>query len=357
MLSVVLVNEDTTYQTARRDHTRPLMFGRPQAQASASPSLFALYAKRPPPWLFPEGFTTYPVLEAYSQTALSTPTIFAFELLAANGKWDFTEPFPLLKTNHAILHQFRGQYVAQLVGYTFDVPDLNSPEWVEWVHPKQDDESQIFPFRQIPQFVRGQQYSLYFDQPKPWRIEAEIDSIPRHPEVAQLTYAAFGRTNVFVTVPNVVGLTQAAAVSALTAVGLTASPITSGFSNTFPSGTVFTQSPVAGSILPVTSDVAITVSSGAAPQGFVQVPDITGLIIWEGLQRLEQAGVLVPASIGYFGTYPVSVRWVPSSVERGFIISQSLAPGFFVKPNSPITLTVSEFAMAVVFPAGGGTIA
>ena len=48
-----------------------------------------------------------------------------------------------------------------------------------------------------------------------------------------------------VTVPNVVGLTQAAASTAITGAGLTVGTITSANSATVPAGSVISQNPVA----------------------------------------------------------------------------------------------------------------
>lgn len=67
-----------------------------------------------------------------------------------------------------------------------------------------------------------------------------------------------------VTVPDVVGLSQAAAVSAIEAEGLTAS-VTSGYSETVPVGDVISQNPAAGASVASGSSVGIVVSLGEAP--------------------------------------------------------------------------------------------
>src|SRR5207253_4263206 len=66
------------------------------------------------------------------------------------------------------------------------------------------------------------------------------------------------------TVPNVVGSTQTAAQSAISAAGLTVGTVTS-TNNAAPSGQVIGQSPIGGSSAVTGSGVAITVSLGPAP--------------------------------------------------------------------------------------------
>ena len=69
---------------------------------------------------------------------------------------------------------------------------------------------------------------------------------------------------VSVTVPNVVGLTQAAAESALTSVGLIPS-VSTAYSATVPGGNVISQNPSGGASVGLGSSVSLVVSLGAAP--------------------------------------------------------------------------------------------
>ena len=66
-----------------------------------------------------------------------------------------------------------------------------------------------------------------------------------------------------VSVPNVVGLTQAAATSAITGVGLVVGTVTTASSSTVPSGSVISQTPAAGTSVAAGSAVNLVVSSGA----------------------------------------------------------------------------------------------
>jgi hypothetical protein len=68
--------------------------------------------------------------------------------------------------------------------------------------------------------------------------------------------------NVTITVPNVVGKTQAAASSALTSAGLTVGTITQAYSSTVASGNVISQSPVSGTSVASGTAVNLTVSKG-----------------------------------------------------------------------------------------------
>ena len=68
-----------------------------------------------------------------------------------------------------------------------------------------------------------------------------------------------------VTVPNVVGMTQANASTAITGVGLAVGGITTAFSSTVASGAVISQTPTGGASASVGSAVALSVSLGPAP--------------------------------------------------------------------------------------------
>jgi beta-lactam-binding protein with PASTA domain len=68
-----------------------------------------------------------------------------------------------------------------------------------------------------------------------------------------------------VTVPNVVGLTQANAESAIVAAGLTVGAVTTATSDSVPAGNVINQTPGSGTAVTSGSAVDLAVSSGAAP--------------------------------------------------------------------------------------------
>lgn len=80
------------------------------------------------------------------------------------------------------------------------------------------------------------------------------------------------------------------------------------------------------------------------------MPNVAGLKLADAQAALQSAGVLVLASIGYFGTWPITVKWQPSASKPGTVLSQSPAQGNTVAVNSAVALGVAEFPMAVVYP-------
>jgi beta-lactam-binding protein with PASTA domain len=93
-----------------------------------------------------------------------------------------------------------------------------------------------------------------------------------------------------VTVPNVVGMTQTAASSAITTAGLTVGGITTQSSATVPAGSVISQNPTGGSSAAPGSAVALVVSSGAP----VTPPATGGLVLALGFE--EASGNVVADS-------------------------------------------------------------
>ena len=76
-----------------------------------------------------------------------------------------------------------------------------------------------------------------------------------------------------VSVPNVVGQTQAAATTAITNAGLVVGTLTTQLSATVPAGNVISQSPAAGALVASGSAVALVISSG--PGGFAGAPRLS----------------------------------------------------------------------------------
>jgi hypothetical protein len=83
---------------------------------------------------------------------------------------------------------------------------------------------------------------------------------------------SFGTVAVPETVPSLVGLTEAAATTAITAAGLQVGTITHQSSATVPPGIVITEIPAAGVAVPTGSAVNLVVSSGGAPLAIVSAP-------------------------------------------------------------------------------------
>ncbi|WNM57295.1 PASTA domain-containing protein [Candidatus Nitrospira allomarina] len=126
-------------------------------------------------------------------------------------------------------------------------------------------------------------------------------------------------------VPNVVGLTQAAAQTAITRAGLRLGTVTSTNSQTVSSGRVISQTPQPGSKVAAGSAVNLVVSLGAA------VPNVEGLTQAAAQTAITSAGLKV-------GT----VTTVNSAiVDIGAVISQTPSAGDNVAPGSAVDLIVS----------------
>jgi beta-lactam-binding protein with PASTA domain len=80
------------------------------------------------------------------------------------------------------------------------------------------------------------------------------------------------------------------------------------------------------------------------------MPFLVGLELYEAIEVLQAVGIYVPSKIGYFGTFPISVIWQKSTQFPGTVLAQSIPFGQTVTVNFPITLTVSEYPVAVAFP-------
>jgi len=131
-----------------------------------------------------------------------------------------------------------------------------------------------------------------------------------------------------VTVPDVVGLTQASAQTAIAAANLNVGAVTQEYSATVPAGTVMNQSPAAGASVAVGSTVDLWVSLGPAP---VTVPDVVGLMQAVAESAIVNAGLTVGA---------ISQQY-SDTVSSGAVISQSPASGLLVAAGSAVDLTVS----------------
>ena len=80
------------------------------------------------------------------------------------------------------------------------------------------------------------------------------------------------------------------------------------------------------------------------------MPNIVGLEYAAAQLALQQAGVLVPAAIGYFSTFPITAVWQKSAQPPSTVVSQSVSQGSQIAANAPITLGLSQFPVGVVFP-------
>ncbi|WP_205327720.1 Stk1 family PASTA domain-containing Ser/Thr kinase [Glycomyces sp. YM15] len=102
------------------------------------------------------------------------------------------------------------------------------------------------------------------------------------------------------TVPDVVGQTEDAAVSALQTEGLEVGEVTRGYSDTIGKGLVISQTPAGQAPAGPGDTVDLVVSDGPEP---VEVPDVVGMDIDEATEKLETLGFKVnTAQIWFTGT-------------------------------------------------------
>lgn len=129
-------------------------------------------------------------------------------------------------------------------------------------------------------------------------------------------------------VPDVIGLTQAEAESALRDVGFvpTSAPQ---YDLTAPAGEVMAQLPEAGQGAVPGSPVGLLVSKGA-PEVTVAVPDVTGMTAEEAATILADAALTA-----------VPVEAYVAGVPAGDVADQEPAPGALVTPLSEVLVTVS----------------
>ena len=137
-------------------------------------------------------------------------------------------------------------------------------------------------------------------------------------------------------VPNVLGMTESDASTALTQAGLKLGDIDQVYSSLGPKGTVTVQAPAAGLKVEAGSAVAVSISQGPKPPpspAAVAVPDVTNQAQSQAVSTLTSAG------------FTVVVEKVSSStVPADTVIGQSPTGGVLVQPGSTVTIVVSTGA-------------
>jgi beta-lactam-binding protein with PASTA domain len=136
------------------------------------------------------------------------------------------------------------------------------------------------------------------------------------------------------TVPNVVGLSQSAATTALHNAGFSVTVIQSS-SSSVQTGNVISQSPAAATQLAPQQTVTINVSTGAT------VPNVVGKSLSSATQLLRSAGLSV-------GTV---TNQSSSNVPRGDVISQSVPAGSAAQSATAVDLVVSSGPSTATVPS------
>jgi eukaryotic-like serine/threonine-protein kinase len=127
------------------------------------------------------------------------------------------------------------------------------------------------------------------------------------------------------TVPDVRGATQADATTKLTNAGLKVD-VGQAYS-TLPAGTVVSQGPAPGTVVPAGSTVTISVSKGASP---VKVPNVVGATTADAKNSLTNAGLV-----------PISKTASSTTVPVGHVIDQDPNSGTEVASGSQVTIISS----------------
>jgi hypothetical protein len=142
-------------------------------------------------------------------------------------------------------------------------------------------------------------------------------------------------------VPDVAGLPQASAESAIVAANLIVGPVTSANSATVPSGIVISQDPPAGSSVAEGSSVNLVVSLGPV---MVTVPNVVGMAQGDAQSAIVAAALIV-------GTVTFDRH---DTIPAGSVISQDPAGGSSVAHGSSVNLVISlGFSVRQVGPEGG----
>jgi beta-lactam-binding protein with PASTA domain len=135
-----------------------------------------------------------------------------------------------------------------------------------------------------------------------------------------------------VVIPNVVGMTQAAAESVITSGGLTVGTKWYGESDTVPAGYVMGQDPAAGTMVAPGSAVVLTISTGPSGPSQVQAPGVLGMTQAAAESAIVSAGLVV-------GTETFVCN---NTAPAGRVITQTPAGGTLVSAGCPMNLVFSS---------------
>ena len=141
------------------------------------------------------------------------------------------------------------------------------------------------------------------------------------------------------TVPNLIGMMDADAQSAILAEGLVVGSVGYEYNDDVPEGQVYAQSVDGGKKVAPGTAVGISVSNGPKPAEKVEVPPVTDMSLENARQLLSSAGL----SVGN-----VSYQY-SDSVTAGNVISCSPGVGNSVEEGTSVSLVVSQG------PKGSGT--
>jgi serine/threonine-protein kinase len=130
-----------------------------------------------------------------------------------------------------------------------------------------------------------------------------------------------------ISVPSVVGQTEAAATSALTKAGFKSSAVKQA-SDIVPVGQVVSQAPVAGTSANVGDAVTIAISQG--PQA-ITVPNVVGKTLVDASDVIQAQKLIVKI-----------VEQKSAAADVGKVIDQSPSAGTTAKAGDAVTITVGK---------------
>ena len=142
-----------------------------------------------------------------------------------------------------------------------------------------------------------------------------------------------------ISTPDTVGLTQAAAESAITTAGLVLGVENNINSNTVPVGDVISQNPLSGAQVAAATPVDLVISSGPAAVS-VSVPNVVGDTVATAESAITAVGLVVGNVTSAAST----------TVPAGDVISQSPAAGTSVALGSAVDLVISSGPALVAVP-------
>ncbi len=164
-----------------------------------------------------------------------------------------------------------------------------------------------------------------------------------------------------VSVPNVVGLTQAAATASINSAGLVVGTVTTASSNTVPAGEVISEKPVAGTLVTQGSSVNLAVSSGPPSLVSIAVTPASPSIAKGLTKQFTATGTYSDNSTQNLTS---QVTWKSATPATANITSGGLATGLAVgtsaitaglsgvtSPVDVLTVTAAKLKSIAVTPA------
>ncbi len=132
-----------------------------------------------------------------------------------------------------------------------------------------------------------------------------------------------------VQVPSVRGLTEAEGRARLTEAKLVVGAVHTIRESDKPVGQIVDQYPAEGESVPVGTKVDLTINLGKET---VTVPDLTGMLLQQATEKLEQIGLTVGKTTERYS----------ADIRKNEVIRQSHAPGTVVEKGWPIDLVISK---------------